>query len=1168
MKNLPKSFEWIRGWWLRVWRRPRSWVTLIAVVSIVDAITPPDWAVVVAHLIVLPLAWVFLHRRFITWLTAIQSVSVAAVGLLHVFGPISQWFTESTELETFSWIEPVRLWTFFALMATGYFHVYLQGRLRTRLKHQRMLQHRVNRRSLQIRRVNRALRNEVTRRQETQHRLDQSETTFQSLIDRMHLQVARKSAEGVFTYANEQFCNDIGMTPVDVIGSTDAELFGESIGEKYRADDLVVMSTGQAVDKVEVHPGPDGRIGFAQVFKAPEYDQNGQCVGVQIIFWDITEKHRNEIALRDSEARKRALFDAAGDAVLLIDSERSIVEANPSASNLLQAGGGRLVGRPLTDLISPADTHWSTLPLTQRHQLRLQRGDGTSFESEVSMHNIPVGDATGHAVIIRDVTLQQEAFDAMREAKAAAEQANRTKTQFMAGISHELRTPLGGIRGLTDLLGQQTLPNAARRYVNLIAQNTELLRDVIEDILDFAAIEAGRVAIDPIPIDLHEVVGDAFGCLAVRVADKPVRLCMSIDPNTSRRVIADPKRLRQIVINLAGNAIKFTKEGEVSLRLRVLPDSSDSRIGGDSVAHVDHDSEYKNAELARFELVVADTGIGIAPENQTRIFDAFEQADRGTNKQFGGTGLGLAIARGLAQRMGGDITVSSTVGEGSQFRCVVVLPLDEKTKHAGVACPVPRDGDTVVVSVGNATMQDSIAETLLHCQWPIRTPSKLDTTCKHLHWILTDQTADAAFRIRARKSSDRVIWITRAGEPTPRRAKREDAVVIEPLHPDELRRWLAGKPLLQSSRGQRKRRRGTKGFTTKRIESAVPADNPKDPTKQPIQAEPADGSHGASEPAEESGYRLLVVDDSATNRLVIHDQLVASGHRVQTADSGEVAVERVANEAFDCVMMDLQMPNMDGTEATRKIHEIATTEGRTAPPIIALTAHVTDQHRKLCREAGMDGYITKPVDLDLLLSEIERVLASRGELRGESGSSIGSSLKTANETSPVNSPPDRALNQTSDDGSLKTADQSIDSSANNQSSISADGDWDWRSQLSKHCGGDPATMDSVCDAFLMEVPALLTNLKRGAKQGDPKKLRSASHTLKSCLRYFAPKDDVAQAAKIESAVQDKQWVERLKQATQTGSAADGSSEEAVAIEELHATATKWVTLIRESADQR
>jgi hypothetical protein len=801
---------------------------------------------------------------------------------------------------------------------------------------------------------------------------------------------------------------------------------------------------------------------------------------------------------------------------------------------------------------------WGALPLAERHQLRLRRGDGSAFESEVSVHNIPVGGATGQAVIIRDVTLQRAAFEAMREAKAAAEQANRTKTQFMAGISHELRTPLGGIRGLTDLLAQQTLPNAARRYVNLIAQNTELLRDVIEDILDFAAIEAGRVTIDPVPVNLHEVVGDAFGCLAVRVADKPVRLCLSIDPQTPQRVVADPKRIRQIVLNLAGNAIKFTQQGEVSLRLSPIdePLNPANHHASTPESNPPNDVSNGDAPMAWFEITVSDTGIGIAPENQSRIFDAFEQADRGTNKQFGGTGLGLAIARGLAQRMGGDITVTSKVGQGSRFQCALALPLDPKPTRDEKSLPAtPPEGATAVVSVGNATMQDAIAETLLHCHWPIRTPSMLEPDRVHLHWILTDQTADAAFRIRARKSSDRVIWLTRAGEPTPRRAKREDAIVIEPLHPNELRRWLSGKPLLQSSRGQRKRRRGTK--------PSLPANHDRaTPTLQTAAVAATSESHlsgskqehGSPEPA---GYRLLVVDDSATNRLVIHDQLVAAGHHVQTADSGDAAVQRLGSNSFDCIMMDLQMPNMDGTEATRIIHQQFSKAGRTPPPIIALTAHVTDQHRQLCREAGMDGYITKPVDLELLLAEIERVMTA---------STVAESDAMLPPELPTNAPagPSSKLSDTSD-----TAQPPSHRPADHPTEPTPDQEvWDWRSQLSKHCGNDPDTMDSVCDAFLMEVPSLLTNLAQGAKQGDANRLRSASHTLKSCLRYFAPQTDVAKAAEVESAVQDPQWVERLQTATNHADPATTDAPEAQAIEALRVTATHWVSRIRESSLQR
>ncbi|MCM2373184.1 hybrid sensor histidine kinase/response regulator [Aporhodopirellula aestuarii] len=1190
-------------------RRPLWWSLSIALLMLADIAAPSNWGLCVLHLLMLPLAWRFLHRRVITRITIAQGTAVAFAGLWHaMYGPIfdgtllgEAFFGVAPGSATTGvnqlYFDPVRLWTLLALIASGYFHVYLRSRLRLRLKHQQYLQQGVRRRSQEVARVNHALRDEVARRQATQHRLDQSETTFQSIMDRMHLQVARKNAEGVFTYANDPFCKELGLKPIDVIGSTDADLYAPVLAARYRADDLNVMTTGLHVDKVEEHPGIDGRTGFVQVFKAPEYDQHGRCIGIQAIFWDVTEKHRGAMELQNSEARKRALFDAAGDAVLLVDDRGVIMEANPAAMNLLQAGGGRLVGRPLEDLIMPVATTeqpqstrrvfqrqtmtWETLPFTERHQLRLRRGDGVAFDSEVSIHPIPLGDRDGRAVIIRDITLQQQAFEAMREAKAVAEQANRTKTQFMAGISHELRTPLGGIRGLTELLAAQTLPAAARRYVNLIAQNTELLHDAIEDILDFSAIEAGRVAIDPTPIDLHEVVGDAFGCLAIRVADKPVRLCLSIDPKMPRRVVADPKRIRQIIVNLAGNAIKFTPQGLVSLRLSLADgDASNVRqserrkTGNDflSLLNRSEKGERSDENTREFEMTIVDTGIGIAPENQARIFDAFEQADRGTNKQFGGTGLGLAIARGLAERMGGGIELNSELGTGSCFRVRLKLKLADEIVPSKRWIPMrigtaleplsrPNNEDSqprgaVVVSVNNETIEKAIGETLAHDGWqtyrpsdissPTSQPSKQGTTAEHatqpIAWILTNHTADAAWRVRARKTNDRVLWLTRTGESVPRRAKKEDTIIIEPLHPDELRRWLAGKPLRQTARVSAVGSITPNRIATKTSETLTTTALS---TVTSSSAEPRDNGRDR--------FHLLVVDDSPTNRLVIHDQLVSAGHVVTTADGGPTAIGHFRRGSFDCVLMDLQMPGMDGTEVTAEFVQIAKQLGRPVPPIIALTAHVTDQHRKMCRDAGMIGYITKPIHLEPLLVEIQRVVHSHtrrpvASTEPPKPKPVVTQPLTTDASTPAASP------------APTTPPTPSTSPANPETPVSSEPDDEWRNRLSKHCGGDTSTIESVCEAITMEVPDLVRRLDRAASNGDAKSFKTAAHTLKSCLRYIAAPAHNDLAASLEKQCDDTEWFDRLHCATTSKS--DGP--EIQELRQVQTIAKSWVTRVKES----
>ncbi|TWT66543.1 ATP-binding protein [Allorhodopirellula solitaria] len=1090
--------------------RSSLWTLAIIVLMFADIAAPPHWGLCVLHLVMLPLAWRFLHRRVITRITAIQAAAVAIAGLWHaIYGPVlvrlmpeATWLSGHLTVEEQApqslYFDPIRFWTFLALMAAGYFHIFLRGRLRMRLKHQQWLQQAMRRRSQEVARVNHALREEVARRQATQHRLDQSETTYQSIMDRMHLQVARKNAEGVFTYANGPFCAELGRKPVDVIGSTDADLYSPDLAARYRADDLSVMATGVHVDRVAEHPGIDGRSGFVQVFKAPEYDEHGKCSGIQAIFWDVTEKHRGAIALQDSEARKRALFEAAADAVLLVDDRGVTMEANPAAMNLLQAGGGRLVGRPLEDLIMPVGTNeqprsaneafrqeattWRTLSFTERHQLRLRRGDGVAFDSEVSVHPIPLGERDGRAVIIRDVTLQQQAFDTMREAKAAAEQANRTKTQFMAGISHELRTPLGGIRGLTELLSAQSLSALSRRYVNLISQNTELLHDAIEDILDFSAIEAGRVAIDPHLVDLHETVGDAFGCLAIRVADKPVRLCLSIQPGLPRHVIADAKRIRQVIVNLVGNAIKFTPKGLVSLRLQLADEDAAEAI--------------EPGSIRTFEITIVDTGIGIEADNQARIFDAFEQADRGTNKRYGGTGLGLAIARGLAERMGGGIELDSEVGSGSCFRVRLKLQLAEtpaSQKKALEIQPVPAGRGIVVVSVDSEPVESALRETLAYDGWTICRPDQIAahqntlnndqdgaaaSSVQPIYWILVHQTADAAWRARARKAADRVLWLTHTGESAPRRAKTKDTVIIEPVHPDELRRWLRGESLRQSGRGN--------------SVAGLPAGD-----TEPLlgSSEPSDSSMRAA-----GHYHLLVVDDSPTNRLVIHDQLVSNGHRVSTAEGGAAALAQFKRATYDCILMDLQMPGMDGTEVVAKLAALAEQSGRSLPPVIALTAHVTDQHREMCRNAGMVGYITKPVHMEPLLAEIESAVEGQVSL----------SEQPPNESQPSDEPPPVT------DAELEDEDADA-----------------WWGRLAGHCGNDTSTMLSVCEGICMEIPDLIHRLNQAAAQGNARTFITAAHTLKSCLRYVAPPAHNRLASELERNSNDPDWFDRLHQDSQT-----------------------------------
>ena len=1084
---------------LRILFRPVTWVGLAGGLLIADLLAPPGSSLYVLSLGLLFVSWRLLHRRYVARLTALWMLAVSVPGFVHATRQPSSPSVETEHravAEPWSGglpLEPARLWTLAGLAAAGWFHTNLQRDRRRRLRLRQDLQRRVRRRTNQVHRANRALRNEVARRQETEHLLDRSEHRFNALMDRMQLQVARKNCDGIIIYANEPFCRNLGVTAAEVIGRTDADLFPPDLAIAYRRGDLRVMQTGQAVDQVERHPGPHGNPGYVQVFKAPEYDQEGHCMGVQVVFWDVTERHRSEVALRDSEARKRAVFEAAGDAMLLVDAGGTIVEANPSAAELFRLPTGALVGKPLDQIAVPAGmpadetrhapptsadprdgssadprdgSHpWRDLVRGTRHEMRLARADGTSFDAEVSVHAIPVGGDPGLAIIVRDVTVRRRAFQTLREAKAAAEAANRTKTEFMAGVSHELRTPLGGITGLAELLAGSDLSPRDREYVTLIRHSASMLSEVIEDVLDFAAIEAGRLQVNPTPIDLYQVVAEAFQCVGSRAAEKPVRLILSIDPETPRHVIGDAKRIRQIITNLAGNAIKFTPKGEVALRL--LPDRS---AGGERVV-----------------IEVRDTGIGVAPADRERIFEAFERGEQGTNRYFGGTGLGLAISRILARRMGGDITVMSRPGGGSSFRCSLSLPEDSDRgrrdrgrvaglpRPAGLGGPASRGGQTLVlVDTGCPALDESLvsqavgpefrgipADRIRHALSERPPYGQRNPGPRIWVWSPGRETQ----WIGETTAQDRVVWVTRIGESVPscgpeNRCGPENApVLIEPVIPDD---WIA------ALRG------GTSPGPSRPL-----AGRRQKPHLAPSRRK--------------GGGHLLVVDDSEVNRVVIRDLLVREGFRVEVAVDGEQAMRMVTGGAddatrgpaaasvahYDCILMDLQMPGIDGAEAAVRIRGALRHAGRDVPPIIALTAHVTEDYRQLCQRAGMDGFLTKPIAPQRLIAEV-RLRMSGSHAPGE---------------------PAQAVREET------VEDEATEGGA-------------WRERLASHGGNQAEVIASLCDAFLSEVPALGKRLRSAVQSGDAKRLKTAAHTLKSCLRYVAEPEDVAVAASIEAAAEN------------------------------------------------
>jgi two-component system, sensor histidine kinase and response regulator len=947
------------------------WIAASSCIVALDLVLGASWSICTLQVVLQLASFRWLGASRARTLTLVLIGATILPGVLGVV--LSLPVVSGTPVDmSVRWLGPLRLWVVLALSVASFFQSDLQRVRKRRLELRRKLQRKVRRRSAQITRINDALRREVARRQATQHRLTRTETHLQSLAQRMQLQVLRKDNEGVITYANDAFCKGVERSVDDVIGSTDFDLYPEATAKKYRADDAHVMQSGMPVDHVESHPTADGKTGWVQVFKAPEYDEKGDCIGIQMVFWDVTDTYRRTAELRRSEARKRALFDASREAVMLVDDQGRIVEANPSAESLLGGGPASLAGcllesvalpdspiAPVTDdegdaplrsrqednakavrpLVKRAPMRWSELPTSERREMTVRRHDGTEFPAEISVHPIPLENSHGLAVFVRDVTLRHRAIRALREAKRVAEEASRTKSEFMAGVSHEVRTPLGGITGSAALLAMMELPPRAKQYVQMIQQSADLLAGVIGDILDFAAIEAGRYHIDPAPTDLHQCVGEAFRCLATRAAGKDIELVLSIAPNVPRQVLVDAKRLRQIVINLAGNAIKFTPRGYVLLRMSVKPAEGQQAAKGE-----------EPTEAVVIEMV--DSGIGIAKELQQKIFEPFEQGDSGTTRRYGGTGLGLSICAQLVKHMGGSLAVTSRPGHGSTFRCSLPLPVLASNAVAESKPTQAHSRESVAVNIKTQVQRLAITELLQANGYRI----DKDAPLKVIDHTSTKQTTSAG-SLTATDGAQRVIWLARADEVVATSVSPDQVVLFKPVLPDDLLQALGASTTSTES---------TRSLETSPIGRAA----------QPVPATRSDENHEPASSTKLSGTQgvsLLLVDDSAVNRTVIHDFLEIAGFSCDVVASGAEAIVAASKRSYDCVLMDLQMPEMDGVETMHLIARRCNVLGRTMPPVVALTAHATQEHRTRCLEAGMKAFLVKPIDPKKLVDAVSSV---------------------------------------------------------------------------------------------------------------------------------------------------------------------------------------------------